>query len=54
MTRKVLIVLYVVVGEIFICGPDTKGVLLLADYFLGRVISGIGGGEKKIFVMEGI
>jgi len=37
-----------------LCGPDTKGVLLLEDYFLGRIISGIGGGGKEIFIMEGI
>eukprot|EP00831_Metopus_contortus_P006660 TRINITY_DN1255_c0_g1_i4.p2 TRINITY_DN1255_c0_g1~~TRINITY_DN1255_c0_g1_i4.p2 ORF type:complete len:110 (-),score=21.86 TRINITY_DN1255_c0_g1_i4:366-695(-) len=28
------------------------GVLALADHFLGRVVSGLGGGGKKIFVME--
>ena len=41
------------VGEIFLCGPETDGKLEVLDQFLGKAITGLGGGCKKMFVLEG-
>ena len=41
------------VGEVFICGPETKGELQVMDQFLGKAVTGVGGGCKKMFVIEG-
>ena len=41
------------VGEVFICGPETKGELQVMDQFLGKAVTGFGGGCKKMFVIEG-
>ena len=41
------------VGEIFLCGPETEGKLEVLDQFLGKAITGLGGGCKKMFVLEG-
>ena len=41
------------VGEIFLCGPETTGELDVLNQFLGKAITGLGGGCKKMFVIEG-
>lgn len=41
------------VGEIFLCGPETSGELDVLNQFLGKAITGLGGGCKKMFVIEG-
>ena len=41
------------VGEIFLCGPETVGELSVLPQFLGKAITGLGGGCQKMFVIEG-
>ena len=41
------------VGEIFLCGPETDGKLEVLNQFLGKAITGLGGGCKKMYVLEG-
>jgi len=41
------------VGEIFLCGPETDGKLEVLAQFLGKAITGLGGGCKKMYVIEG-
>lgn len=41
------------VGEIFLCGPETDGKLEVLDSFLGKAITGLGGGCKRMYVLEG-
>lgn len=41
------------VGEIFVCGPETQGELKVLNRFLGKAITGLGGGCHKMFVIEG-
>ena len=41
------------VGEIFLCGPETDGKLEVLSQFLGKAITGLGGGCKKMYVIEG-
>lgn len=41
------------VGEIFLCGPETEGKLEVLSQFLGKAITGLGGGCKKMYVIEG-
>ena len=40
------------VGEIFLCGPETEGTLDVLNAFLGKAITGLGGGCKKMYVIE--
>ena len=40
------------VGEIFICNKETNGKLEVLNQFLGRAITGFGGGYNKLFVLE--
>ena len=42
-----------IVGEIFIVGSQTDGKLEVLPNFLGKSITGLGGGCKKMFVIEG-
>ena len=41
------------VGEIFLCGPETEGKLEVLNQFLGKAITGLGGGCKRMYVLEG-
>ena len=41
------------VGEIFLCGPETNGEFHMMGQFLGKAVTGLGGGCKKMFVIEG-
>ena len=41
------------VGEIFLCGQETNGQLEVLHQFLGKAITGLGGGCKKMYVIEG-
>jgi len=41
------------VGEVFLCGPETEGELNIIGQFLGKAVTGLGGGCKKMFVIEG-
>ena len=41
------------VGEMFLCGPETEGKLDVLNQFLGKAITGLGGGCKKMYVIEG-
>lgn len=41
------------VGEIFLCGPETDGNLQVLNQFLGKAITGLGGGSNKMYVLEG-
>ena len=41
------------VGEIFLCGPETDGKLVVLNQFLGKAMTGLGGGCKKMYVIEG-
>lgn len=40
------------VGEIFICNRETNGKLEVMPQFLGKAITGFGGGYNKIYVLE--
>ena len=40
------------VGEIFMCGPETAGKLEVLNQFLGKAMTGLGGGCKKMYVIE--
>lgn len=40
------------VGEIFICNKETNGKLEVLPQFLGRAITGFGGGYNKLYVLE--
>lgn len=40
------------VGEIFICNKETNGKLEVMPQFLGKAITGFGGGYDKMFVLE--
>ena len=39
------------VGEVFLCGPETKGELKVLPQFLGKAITGLGGGSKLMYVI---
>jgi len=39
-------------GEIFITSNETNGGLEMLGYFKGKLISSLGGGHKKLFVIE--
>ena len=41
------------VGEIFLCSEETNGIPEVLPHFLGKAITGFGGGCSKMFVMEG-
>lgn len=41
------------VGEVFLCGPETEGKLEVLNQFLGKAMTGLGGGCKKMYVLEG-
>ena len=38
-------------GEVFLCGPETEGIILVLPQFLGKSISGFGRGGKKMYVI---
>ena len=38
-------------GEVFLCGPETEGIILVLPQFLGKSITGFGGGGKKMYVI---
>jgi hemoglobin-like flavoprotein len=40
------------VGEIYVCSQQTNGKLEVQPQFLGKAITGFGGGFDKIFVLE--
>ena len=40
------------VGEIFICGKETNGTLQVLPQYLGKAITGLGGGCDQLFVIE--
>jgi len=40
------------VGEIFFCGKDSEGVLEVMPTYLGKAITGLGGGSEKLYVIE--
>jgi hypothetical protein len=42
-----------IVGEIFMCSQQTDGILEVLPPFLGKAITGLGGGCNKMFVIEG-
>ena len=42
-----------VVGEIFICGKETNGALQVLPQYLGKAITGLGGGCDQLYVIEG-
>lgn len=41
------------VGEVFICGLDSDGALEVLPQYLGKAITGLGGGCDQMFVIEG-
>ena len=45
--------IYLLVGEIFLCNSQTQGILQVQSSFLGRAITSLGGGCSKLFVVEG-
>jgi hypothetical protein len=40
------------VGEILVCNKETNGKLEVMPQFLGKAITGFGGGFDKIYVLE--
>ena len=38
-------------GEVFLCGPETEGIILVLPQFLGKCVTGFGGGNKKMYVI---
>ena len=40
------------VGEVFICGQDSEGTLEVLPQYLGKAITGLGGGCDQMFVIE--
>lgn len=40
------------VGEIFYCSEETNGTLEPLPQFLGKAITGMGGGFNKMYVLE--
>lgn len=40
------------VGEVFVCNKDTNGKLEQLPQFLGKALTGFGGGFNKLFVLE--
>ena len=41
-----------IVGEIFICGKETDGALQVLPQYLGKAITGLGGGTDQLYVIE--
>lgn len=48
-----LLILAFVVGEIFLLSQTTDGIPQVQSQFLGKAITGLGGGCSKMFVIEG-
>ncbi len=46
------ICLCIIVGEIFICGKETDGALQVLPQYLGKAITGLGGGTDQLYVIE--
>lgn len=46
-------ILLSLVGEIFLVGEQTDGILEILPQFLGKAITGLGGGCSKMYVIEG-